>query len=348
MPLENAASGNPAPYFAAHPRSFADFRYVYPVVSRRAGGISLGVNLNLDKRCNFRCIYCQVDRTELPVQTAGEQLSAFSSSVSLASSGLSSANRCPEQASSFSVSVPLEGNPAGAGLKEGTGQKHLIDLARLEAELESALAMWRSGHLLQVPPFSELPGELRRLNDIALSGDGEPTIYRNFSEVVACCAQVRRRHRLEEVKLVLITNASLLDQPYVQEGLAILDQNNGEIWAKLDAGTEGYFRQVARTGLPLERIGQNILGAARRRPVVIQSLFMRIAGQGPPPEEQAAYCHRLKEILAGGGQIKLVQIYTIARPPAEPIVSALPPQELQAIADLVRQSTGLPVAVFPA
>ena len=50
--------------FAAHPREFTANRYVYPVLSRRAGGISIGVNLNPDKFCNFRCVYCQIDRTE--------------------------------------------------------------------------------------------------------------------------------------------------------------------------------------------------------------------------------------------------------------------------------------------
>lgn len=38
-------------------------KWVYPVISRRAGGISIGINLNLDKSCSFRCVYCQVDRT---------------------------------------------------------------------------------------------------------------------------------------------------------------------------------------------------------------------------------------------------------------------------------------------
>ena len=244
-------------------------------------------------------------------------------------------------------SVLAESSAAELSGGEGSGQDRFIDLERLAAELEAALQIWNSGYLFTIRPFSDLPRELRRLNDIALSGDGEPTLYRNFPEIAACCAEVRRRHRLDGLKLVLITNASLLDQPYVEEGLVILDQNNGEIWAKLDAGSEGYFRQVARTAVPLERIVRNIQQAARRRPLVIQSLFMRIAGQGPSLEEQAAYCQRLQEIVRGGGQIKLVQIYTIARPPAEPIVSALPPEELQAIAARVRQTTGLPVAVFP-
>ncbi|MFN3885130.1 MAG: radical SAM protein [Rhodocyclaceae bacterium] len=34
--------------------------YVYPVVSRRAGGVSVGINLNPNNACNWRCIYCQV------------------------------------------------------------------------------------------------------------------------------------------------------------------------------------------------------------------------------------------------------------------------------------------------
>ena len=49
--------------FTQHPRSFETNRFVYPVVSRRSGGVSVGVNLNPDKVCNFDCIYCQVDRT---------------------------------------------------------------------------------------------------------------------------------------------------------------------------------------------------------------------------------------------------------------------------------------------
>ncbi len=65
---------------------------------------------------------------------------------------------------------------------------------------------------------------------------------------------------------------------------------------------------------------------------MIQSLFMRVDNQPPPPQEIAAYCERLSEITAGGGQIKLVQVYTIARRPAEAFVSALTPEELTSIA----------------
>jgi len=41
-------------------------RYVYPVISRRSGGLSVGVNLNVDQRCNFDCAYCFIDRAAPP------------------------------------------------------------------------------------------------------------------------------------------------------------------------------------------------------------------------------------------------------------------------------------------
>lgn len=48
--------------FDHHPRALGRNRFVYAVLSRRSGGLSVGVNLNPDKACNFACPYCQVDR----------------------------------------------------------------------------------------------------------------------------------------------------------------------------------------------------------------------------------------------------------------------------------------------
>ena len=52
--------------FSHHPRHWRENAYVYPVVSRRSRGVSIGVNLNPDAACNFDCIYCQVDRRTTP------------------------------------------------------------------------------------------------------------------------------------------------------------------------------------------------------------------------------------------------------------------------------------------
>jgi wyosine [tRNA(Phe)-imidazoG37] synthetase (radical SAM superfamily) len=43
-----------------HSRDVAGLKYVYPVLSRRAGGLSIGINFNINNACNWRCIYCQV------------------------------------------------------------------------------------------------------------------------------------------------------------------------------------------------------------------------------------------------------------------------------------------------
>jgi wyosine [tRNA(Phe)-imidazoG37] synthetase (radical SAM superfamily) len=160
------------------------------------------------------------------------------------------------------------------------------------------------------------------------------------------CADVRRSHGLDHVKLVLITNATLLQEPRVVRGLEIFDANNGEIWGKLDAGTENYYQLVDRTKVKLAEVIENLIVTARKRPLVIQSLFMRLDNQPPSKTEQEAYCDRLREIVAAGGQLKLVQIHTIARKPAESFAAPLENAEVDALAALVQERTGLPVEAY--
>ena len=101
-----------------------------------------------------------------------------------------------------------------------------------------------------------------------------------------------------------------------------------------------------RSPVPWRRILDNLREAAIVRPIVIQSLFLRIHGEPPPAAELDAYCDRLREIVAAGGRIKLVQVHTIARRPAETWATALSDAEVDAIAELVRRRTELPVAAF--
>jgi wyosine [tRNA(Phe)-imidazoG37] synthetase (radical SAM superfamily) len=274
-----------------HERSFEHYRFVYPVLSRRSHGISIGVNLNPDKVCNFDCIYCQVDRTT-------------------------------------------------------QSEIQFVELDALIVELREVLQVVSSGEIYETAKFRDTPTHLRRLNDIAFSGDGEPTTYRNFDAIIERCAAVKRELGLDDVKMVLITNASMFHRPHVQRGLEILDENHGEIWAKLDAGTEDYFKLVDRTPIPFGKILENITVAARVRPLVIQSLFMRVAGEGPSENEISAFCDRLQEIVVAGGQLSLVQVYTVARRPAEGFVSPLDDAEVDAIAQKVQERAGVPSAPF--
>ncbi len=56
---------------------------------------------------------------------------------------------------------------------------------------------------------------------------------------------------------------------------------------------------------------------------MIQTLWMKVRGEAPPPEEIDAYCDRLNELLKAGGRLKALQLYTIARATAETWVAPL-------------------------
>ena len=284
-------SDSPLQLYSEHSRHFGEFKFVYPVLSRRSEGISLGINLNPDKICNFDCIYCQVDR-------------------------------------------------------RSDAETRFVETDRLLSELDAMFQYVASGKIFREEKFANVPPELRRLNDVAFSGDGEPTTFRNFSSIVADVAQAKRSHGLDDTKIVLITNASMFHRPAVKRALEILDQNNGEIWAKLDAGTADYYQTVERTPIPFTQILENITEAALVRPVVLQSLFMRIEGEPPPATEIEAFCDRINEIVAAGGQIKLVQVYTVARPPAESFVSSLSNAEVDYIAARVTEKTNVACNVY--
>ena len=260
MPETPTAIRNTLAAVQDHTRVYKDFTYVYPVISRRSGGLSIGINLNPDKVCNFDCVYCEVDR-------------------------------------------------------KTPGKTSVVDLAQLREELTALIHFARAGGLAREPKFNELPAALTQTpRDIAFSGDGEPTMLHNFDECVRVAAEVKRTEGLDATKL--------------------------------DAGTEGYYKLVNRTTVRLDRILHNLLVTARARPIIIQSLFLRLHGQPMPPEELAEYCFRLEELVHDGAQIREVHLYTIARPTPEPFCGKLTKAELEAMAATVRAKTGLKVVTF--
>jgi wyosine [tRNA(Phe)-imidazoG37] synthetase (radical SAM superfamily) len=230
--------------------------------------------------------------------------------------------------------------------RRSAAETKFVALPQLLEELEHTLGLIQSGEIYTTTKFHTTPVDLRRLNDIAFSGDGEPTTFRNFLEILEACAKVKQAFDMHHVKFVLITNASMFHRERVQQALHLLDQHQGEVWAKLDAGTAEYFQRIDRTTIPFERILENIAQAARVRPLVIQSLFMRVAGESPTAAEIDAYCERLNEMVTTGGQFQLVQIYTVARQPAESYVTPLTHAEIDAIVARVQHQTHLPTRGF--
>lgn len=275
-----------------HTRRYQDFLYVYPVISRRSRGLSVGINLNPDKRCNFDCVYCEVDRLTPP-------------------------------------------------------RVRRVDPAMVREELHWLLRHALSGGLAAEPKFDEAPELSRVVRDIAFSGDGEPTMVPDFDAYVRLAVEAREQFGLDEAKIVLITDAAGLDKASVRRGLALMDRHNGEVWAKLDAGSEAYFRAVNRTSVFFDRILGNLAATARERPIVIQSLFLRLMAKAMPAEELELYCERLNAITAQGGAVKEVHAYTVARATPVAWAKALEPDELEAFAATIRARTGLRVLSFP-
>jgi len=254
--------------------------------------LSLGVNLNPDKRCNFDCVYCEVDR------------------------------RTP-------------------------GRPGPVDLERPRGELTALVRAAQSGRLGTEAKFREVASLTRSIKDIAFSGDGEPTMVSEFAACVEVVVEVKQAELLSDTKLVLITNAAGLDKGDVRRGLALLDAHQGEIWGKLDAGTDAYYRQINRSQIALDRLLRNLTLTAQVRPIVIQSLFLKVRGEPMPPAELEAYCGRLIDLVTAGGQIKEVHAYTIARPTPEPWVSRIEEEALDVLAATIRERTGLRVLTFP-
>ena len=229
--------------------------------------------------------------------------------------------------------------------KESTREPEPIDGHLLARELEATLESIRTGAVFRSPAYLRLPGDLRALGQVLLSGEGEPTLCPNFLEVVETLIHARARGRHPFFRLILETNGSGLDRAEVIEGIGHFTAHD-EVWLKLDAGTGERFRQVNGAGIPFDRVLARILDLGRRRPVVIHSLFVKLDGHPPSETEIAAYLRRLNDLRERGAVISRVQITSVIRPPPDPECTPLPLGSLSEIARRVRREVGIDAEVF--
>ena len=243
-----------------HNRFQEGFEYVYPVVSRRAGGLSLGINLNTNNACNWRCIYCQV----------------------------------PDL---------IRGAPPP------------VDLDALEEELSVFLSQILIGSYLE----DQVPKGQRRLNDIAFSGNGEPTSAPNFADAVKTIHGVRVRANVPEVvKTVLITNGSLMHQHKVMKGVKDLAGINGEVWFKIDRATVEGAQLINDTKINKSRIMSNLEASAKACPTWIQTCLFKLDELHPADSDLDAYVQLIGEAVARGIPFKGILLYGLARQSHQP------------------------------
>ena len=167
-----------------------DWQYIYPAWSRRAQGISIGINLHPNHCCNWHCIYCQVP-----------------------------------------------------GLQRGPSPT--IAMPVLQAELEEC-SQWISEQATthRLDPLSSL------IRDIAFAGDGEPTTSPQFAEALKVVNHILNHHQ-PPVLVRLITNGSQLQHVHVRHAIHCLHAMGGEVWFKLDAGSDAEMHAVNDNHVPL-------------------------------------------------------------------------------------------------
>jgi len=264
-----------------HSRDSAGLRYVYPVVSRRAGGVSVGINLNTNNACNWRCLYCQV----------------------------------PD-------------------LVRGTAPP--VDMALLEKELRGFLHELLHGDFMQ----RRVPEGARRINDIALSGNGEPTSAAEFEQVIALIARLKQELQLPaDIKLVLITNGSLIYRDSVQRGLRQMAQLNGEVWFKLDRASAAGMQRVNDTRIGMDKVRDNLVSAIALCPTWLQTCWFALDGEPPGQQDESDYLDFLGGLLSDGIKPQGVLLYSLARPslqPEAPRLTGLSEQQLEAFAERIR------------
>ena len=272
-----------------HDRNSAALRYVYPVVSRRAGGVSVGINLNPNNACNWRCLYCQV----------------------------------PD-------------------LVRGTAPP--VDLALLEVELRGFLNQLLHGDFMQ----SRVPEGARRINDIALSGNGEPTSAAEFVAVIEIIARVRTALAVPDtVKTVLISNGSLLHRLDVQQGLREMAKIHGEVWFKLDRASAAGMLRVNDTHARIDKVREYLIQSIAACPTWLQTCWFALDGESPSVQDEDDYLDFVGGLLREGHPLQGVLLYGLARPSMQaeaPRLSALPEAAMQNFADRIL-ALGVPVKV---
>ncbi|MBI5867275.1 MAG: radical SAM protein [candidate division Zixibacteria bacterium] len=172
---------------------------------------------------------------------------------------------------------------------------------------------------------------------ITFSGNGEPTLYPGFAELVAEVVRLRDQYR-PFVSIALLSNATGLVNPPVRDCISKLDLPV----FKLDAGSEETFHRMNRPAGGIQ-FGKLVELLASIPKINLQTVMV----DGEPANTTCAEIHAYSEKV-GHIRPKEVHMYSIDRPTPDTRITLVPPQRLLEIAAQVEDSTGVPVRTFGA
>ena len=273
-----------------HSRDKAGLQYIYPVLSRRSGGLSVGVNLNTNNACNWACIYCQV----------------------------------PDLIRGSAPPVDFDG---------------------LEDELRYFLSDVSQGDFYQ---RESVPEQLRSIRDIAIAGNGEPTLVDEFDRVVDVIGGLMGEFELN-CTLVLITNGSMLNRLPVQQGLKKISDLGGEAWVKVDSALPAGIKRINRVGGSPRSTLKRLETSCAQCSTWIQTCVFAYEYRPPAEEEIGAYLSLIEAVKSRHIPIEGVLLYGMARPSMQPDsgkLSRLPEEWLKQFAARIGHYD-MDVRVFP-
>jgi wyosine [tRNA(Phe)-imidazoG37] synthetase (radical SAM superfamily) len=173
------------------------------------------------------------------------------------------------------------------------------------------------------------------LDLITFSGNGEPTLYPDFSDLVEEVVELRGKYR-PEAKIALLSNSSGLIYDDVVESLDMIDLPV----LKLDVGNEDSFRAVNRPArsIKFEEIFERLFSLDG---IYLQTVFV----DGEPINITRS---DLKDYIEAIGRIKPqeIHLYSIDRPVPNTRISLVPPEKLKRIASRIKKETGIAARAF--
>jgi len=148
------------------------------------------------------------------------------------------------------------------------------------------------------------------------------------------------------IPVIVFTNATRVNRAPVLAAMRAVFESGGQVWAKLDAGTDDGLRRFDGVNISMRRIMENLVTLAGCGPVTIQTMLCRDA-QGPVSlEEVSEIAARLSELHAAGGAVAEVQVYTVARATPDEAVVALDERELRRRTEILQNEQPFPVRAY--
>lgn len=208
--------------------------------------------------------------------------------------------------------------------------------------LTEKLVVNLKNYIEDLPPFEDVVKSIEdvmkskiEFDYITFSGNGEPTLYPNFSSLVDEVIKIRDRYR-PNVKVALLSNSSGLIYAEVRESIRKIDLPV----FKLDAGSEEKFNLINRPSLEVsfEKI-IDLLTSLKN--IFIQSVIINGTPKNTSKEEIDLYFEKLKIIKP-----KEVHIYSTDRPVPNTEIRRVKPDRLKEIAREGEKETGVRIKAF--